>query len=287
MGTPAGAQPECGAVTSACVTARPGRGTSTDGRLSVRPGNLAADRCPAEETDADGHRAADSWRSNWPCSPASRTTNSAPAPLPATWNRHAARRHFPPLGGRAPGLRRSSPIPGRTPSTAGGGQRATMTRMSAGTVGQLRVAVTDPQVIGRYRAHIKKGHPGQCWLWTGAISGHGHGRFHIASNHIRRPDGQPPAHRPRRPHRHPRRPRSCPRRPRRRRRAGSGARRVAARAPRPTRAVHPAGRDLMAGPGCPIRVDLGMRSLTTRHPVWMVEQCAAWTPLTWGRSRRV
>ena len=64
-----------------------------------------------------------------------------------------------------------------------------MTRMSPGTVSELRVAVTDPQVIGRYRAHIKKGHPGQCWLWTGAISGHGHGRFHIASNRIRRPDG--------------------------------------------------------------------------------------------------
>ena len=64
-----------------------------------------------------------------------------------------------------------------------------MTRMSAGTVGQLRVAVTDPQVIGRYRAHIKKGHPGQCWLWTGAISGHGHGRFHIASNYLLRPGG--------------------------------------------------------------------------------------------------
>ena len=47
---------------------------------------------------------------------------------------------------------------------------------------------------------------------------------------------------------------------------------------------NPAIHNLMA-PGCPIRVDLGMRSLTTRHPVWMVEQCAAWTPLTWGRSR--
>ena len=64
-----------------------------------------------------------------------------------------------------------------------------MTRMSAGTLSQLRVAVTDPQVIGRYRAHIKKGHPGQCWLWTGAISGHGHGRFHIASNYLLRPGG--------------------------------------------------------------------------------------------------
>ena len=33
----------------------------------------------------------------------------------------------------------------------------------------------------------RKGHPGQCWLWTGAISGHG--RFHIASNYLLRPDG--------------------------------------------------------------------------------------------------
>ena len=64
-----------------------------------------------------------------------------------------------------------------------------MTRMSVGTVSQLRVAVTDPQVIGRYRAHIKKGHPGQCWLWTGAISGKGHGRFQIADQRLPRPDG--------------------------------------------------------------------------------------------------
>jgi len=114
-----------GAVTSACRDSPPRAGTSRDGRLSVRPGNLAADRCPAEKTDADGHRAADSWRSNSPRSPAFRATNSAPATLPAMWNHHASRRHFPPLGGRAAGLRRSSPTLRRTPPppAAGSGRR--------------------------------------------------------------------------------------------------------------------------------------------------------------------
>src|SRR5664279_1287202 len=55
-----------------------------------------------------------------------------------------------------------------------------MTRMSADTVARLRLAVADSDVVDRYRSHIKTGRAGECWLWTGAISGKGHGRFQIA-----------------------------------------------------------------------------------------------------------
>ena len=64
-----------------------------------------------------------------------------------------------------------------------------MTRMSADTVARLRLAVADPDVVDRYRSHIKTGRPDQCWLWTGAISGKGHGRFQIADQRLPRPDG--------------------------------------------------------------------------------------------------
>ena len=43
--------------------------------------------------------------------------------------------------------------------------------------------------MDRYRSHIKTGRPDQCWLWTGAISGKGHGRFQIADQRLPRPDG--------------------------------------------------------------------------------------------------
>ena len=64
-----------------------------------------------------------------------------------------------------------------------------MTRMSADTVARLRLAVADSDVVDRYRSHIKSGRADQCWLWTGAISGKGHGRFQIADQRLTRPDG--------------------------------------------------------------------------------------------------
>ena len=64
-----------------------------------------------------------------------------------------------------------------------------MARMSVGTVAQLRLAVADPVVIERYWSHIKTGRADQCWLWTGAISGKGHGRFQIADQRSTRADG--------------------------------------------------------------------------------------------------
>ena len=64
-----------------------------------------------------------------------------------------------------------------------------MARMSEQTVHYLRVAVADPELIGRYWSHVKMGRTDQCWLWTGAISGKGHGRFQIADDHLPQPDG--------------------------------------------------------------------------------------------------
>jgi hypothetical protein len=64
-----------------------------------------------------------------------------------------------------------------------------MARMSEDTVSRLRLAVTDAEVVKRYWSHIKTGRPDECWLWTGAIYGKGHGRFQIADDRIRRTDG--------------------------------------------------------------------------------------------------
>ena len=64
-----------------------------------------------------------------------------------------------------------------------------MSRMSDATIAHLRFAVADPLVVARYWSHIKTGQPEQCWLWTGAISGKGHGRFQIAYERVNRTDG--------------------------------------------------------------------------------------------------
>ena len=64
-----------------------------------------------------------------------------------------------------------------------------MTRMSADTVARLRLAVADSDVVDRYRSHLKTGRADECWLWTGAISGNGHGRFQIADQRLTHPDG--------------------------------------------------------------------------------------------------
>ena len=64
-----------------------------------------------------------------------------------------------------------------------------MTRMSADTVTRLPLAVADSDVVDRYRSHIKTGRADECSLWTGAISGKGHGRFQIADQRLTRPDG--------------------------------------------------------------------------------------------------
>jgi len=64
-------------------------------------------------------------------------------------------------------------------------------RPSDRTIAALRDALEDPAVIHRYRSHIRSDTPTErgCWLWTGAISGRGHGRLWLATYTITRPDG--------------------------------------------------------------------------------------------------
>ena len=64
-----------------------------------------------------------------------------------------------------------------------------MARMSGRTAHHLRLAVADPELVARYWSHIKTGRADECWLWTGAISGKGHGRFQIAAEQLPQPDG--------------------------------------------------------------------------------------------------
>lgn len=64
-----------------------------------------------------------------------------------------------------------------------------MARMSEQTVYYLRLAVADSELVDRYWSHVKVGRTDECWLWTGAISGKGHGRFQIADAHLPRTDG--------------------------------------------------------------------------------------------------
>lgn len=47
---------------------------------------------------------------------------------------------------------------------------------------QLITAANDPKTLTRYHAKITKLPETTCWLWTGAISGRGHGRFWIRDN---------------------------------------------------------------------------------------------------------
>lgn len=64
-----------------------------------------------------------------------------------------------------------------------------MARMSAETVFELRAAVDDPAVVARYWSHVLRGADRQCWLWTGAISGKGHGRFQLSDRRAVTPAG--------------------------------------------------------------------------------------------------
>ena len=66
-----------------------------------------------------------------------------------------------------------------------------MARMSPETVAVLRAALVDRAVVDRYRAHIQRGRAEDCWLWTGAISGKGHGRFQVADAYLLDDGGHP------------------------------------------------------------------------------------------------
>lgn len=63
--------------------------------------------------------------------------------------------------------------------------------MSARTLTALRAATADPAVVRRYWSHVRKAEAaGECWLWTGAISGKGHGRFSIGDQYVTTATGQ-------------------------------------------------------------------------------------------------
>jgi len=55
--------------------------------------------------------------------------------------------------------------------------------MSEATVLRLRAAVDDDAIVERYWSHVRIPSAAGCWLWTGAISGKGHGRFQIAAHY--------------------------------------------------------------------------------------------------------
>ena len=48
----------------------------------------------------------------------------------------------------------------------------------------LLVAARDPAVVARYRQHMLAAGDAECWIWTGAISGVGHGRFWVGDGHV-------------------------------------------------------------------------------------------------------
>lgn len=53
-----------------------------------------------------------------------------------------------------------------------------------GSAARLSAAVGRADVVARYLAKVASGAPDECWPWTGAISGRGHGRFWIADGHV-------------------------------------------------------------------------------------------------------
>ena len=55
--------------------------------------------------------------------------------------------------------------------------------MSELTITALRHALSDPDSVGRYNAHIVRGLDTECHLWTGAISAKGHGRFQVGCSY--------------------------------------------------------------------------------------------------------
>lgn len=46
---------------------------------------------------------------------------------------------------------------------------------------ELTTAAQNPAILTRFRAKIHRSPDLDCWLWTGAISGRGHGRFWITN----------------------------------------------------------------------------------------------------------
>lgn len=49
---------------------------------------------------------------------------------------------------------------------------------------EIRSAADDERIRARYFDKVLRTDAGTCWIWTGAISGRGHGRFWIAQGHV-------------------------------------------------------------------------------------------------------
>lgn len=65
-----------------------------------------------------------------------------------------------------------------------------MPRMGAATIVALRTAVTDPTTVARYWSHVLVRGEAECWPWTGAIAGNGHGRFQLSDTYLTLHNGQ-------------------------------------------------------------------------------------------------
>lgn len=57
-------------------------------------------------------------------------------------------------------------------------------RLDGAGLDALGAALVDPAVVGRYRAKLVQVPGSDCWWWTGAISGRGHGRFYFGPGRV-------------------------------------------------------------------------------------------------------
>ncbi|MFJ2301028.1 hypothetical protein [Oerskovia paurometabola] len=49
---------------------------------------------------------------------------------------------------------------------------------------EVLAAALRPDVVARYTAHVHRSPTVDCWIWTGAISGKGHGRFWVSDRFV-------------------------------------------------------------------------------------------------------
>lgn len=49
---------------------------------------------------------------------------------------------------------------------------------------EVLAAALRPDVVARYTAHVHRSPTVDCWIWTGAISGKGHGRFWVSDGFV-------------------------------------------------------------------------------------------------------
>lgn len=64
------------------------------------------------------------------------------------------------------------------------GQAPPVGRLRERVSAALVLGVADPDVVERYRAKIVEVAGSDCWWWTGAISGRGHGRFWLSGRQV-------------------------------------------------------------------------------------------------------